>query len=438
MANHFVAWLLHDELWGGERRELTFQSWAEVFIFALHFHGKAFAAKMFYQTLIMLFLASCDMTVWVVRLIMLGAPQWLSAWCLTSIGVWIVGFSIQALFLDWSFEVRHDLLRYGVAVAIVNSYWLGLRLAFGRDRVALLLSHRLHKLGVAQVRTRSDAELKWDMFTNAHMGFAYVVTHSAGLTQIRGVWLLVSLVLVFKPAIERVVVLLRNRARRSVPYTLSYAPVHGSNEDVNDECGAHDVCGICLETLCASAKQLAAAPAAILRHRSPGLSACRVARRAAMASMSHLASRRGDAHGADPFPALSRMPAAPVGVGISAARFSTLCSVDGHHLSTTNWGTERHLATLRCGHVFHPHCLGLVATHRKQCPTCRMGWDGHPDEAAEVSVVELVHVVLGLAIMTGYFYASIPSSYFFAFVMLTFVSAVGGFSVQRANAAVAA
>jgi len=112
----------------------------------------------------------------------------------------------------------------------------------------------------------------------------------------------------------------------------------GSYDTCRDECSAHEVCAVCLESLCSDIVAVGNASLSILRRRHSALSIQRWRPRASL-------------------------------VGLSAMRAWGSQSYKG---SLT--GLARRISELPCGHKFHLGCIDDVVQHggrRLQCPTCR-------------------------------------------------------------------
>lgn len=135
----------------------------------------------------------------------------------------------------------------------------------------------------------------------------------------------------------------RRRLQSQLPWRLRYPVLHANADDASslgsrgdeDQCDVHGTCAICLSALCCRGAGLAArsAMAAVRRRQlGPRLSVLR-----------------------QQFP-----PLAGGAFNLSAAR-----------ATAAKWGGAGRIATTRCHHSFHSHCIAAAMAAAPRCPQCR-------------------------------------------------------------------
>jgi len=282
-------------------------------------------------------LQSIDAANWLLRRHAVGMVPGSNRWILACLGAWALVLLPQLPLWAWLMLSRPVLVAHVHVTLAIGLYIVALRCLLGKVRFEELLSTRVLRKH-ASVNGSRIKDLCVQLSARCAVIIVYIATHYAELEQVHRWAGLSCATFLLSPKTALIVY------RLYVPplqYFLTgivkfaYRAVH-AKAGHEGECGQHDVCSICLESVCISSAQIAAVPLS-LRIRGPALSACRMR----------------------PF------------AGISAAR----C------MGTESGVFARRVASLHCGHTFHAECVHAVVQAGQQkrglmrCPMCRAGWE---------------------------------------------------------------
>jgi len=293
----------------------------------------------------------CDFVDWLARRLTIITAGW--EWLVACACGWAVVLIAQTPFLTKLLAKQPVLITSAQAYIAELLYRLTLRGVLGRPRYQALLSSRMH----AELEARASHGPLRQFCLCAVILSTYVVTHLDEISRMHRVATTLYAALLISPKVMRLLngalcsassSLAKHPLLTAGPWRVSYAPVcRGGTVGVEE----HDVCSICLESLCESVEASAFEPLLVANRSRARISLVRPLRRTRAAIAGIASARRL-------FPLLA-------GSGSSSSR--------------------RRLVTLRCNHTFHAECIDAVGRNAKEqglimkCPTCRVRWHEEPE-----------------------------------------------------------
>lgn len=311
------------------------EAYSAMLTFCARLTAAASLLAMAFVALFCVAVLSLDMAYVFVRLALPEAKVWTEGARPLWVLAWIMTWLLQVPFWMQAFPASSPLLVHELANFALNLHHVVLRYV---RPVSSVLSFPSASL-VASTDSTQHADLATVVAARTSLPLVYVLCHGAPAE-----WRLVLLLF----ALDVVPAMIASCAswlglcgRRSqvaqLHWRLRYPDahdneIHGPIDD--DECDVHGSCPICLSSLCCTGGGLAtAAVSRALRSQvAPSISVLR---------RPH--AGRGFLRG--PSLSIARSPA--------------------------EWGGAGRIATTRCGHSFHSHCLSVAAQTLPRCPQCR-------------------------------------------------------------------